>query len=175
MVNQPKSEIEKITDKELQDARNEANGYIIDERDLRNIGSLDDAFQFVNEQLGGMESFADYGTGFEVLDKRDKDRLVKTPFAILEWRFQQSKEYKSEFVSMLVVTKGGEKFVVNDGSTGICKQLRQITDDRIRAGRKHPQTGLAVENGLRRSDYMFETTLPDGTVDEISASTYYLS
>lgn len=161
------------SDNEIMDARNEANGYVIEERDLRDVKSLDDAFALM-DSFGGMESFSDYGTGFEVLDRNDKDRLVKNPFAILEWRFTKSREYNSDFVSMLIVTENGEKFIVNDGSTGICKQLRAITDERIRVGRPYPQQGLAVKNGLRRSDYT--TTLNvNGVEKEIEASTYYLS
>lgn len=163
--------VEKAASQELADLRAEANGYVIEERDLRDIKTLDEAFSFINDQLGGVEDFADYGTGFVVLDKRGKDRLVGTPFVILEWRFVDSKQFKGEFVSLLVITEGNEKFIVNDGSTGICKQLRAVTDDRIKAGRSNPQVGLAVKAGLRRSDY--ETVDSDG--EELSASTYYLA
>lgn len=160
------------SEKALIDTRAEANQYVIEERDLRNIRTLDDAFAFVNDNLGGMESFSDYGNGFEILS--DKDRLVKTPFAILEWRFSISERFKSEFVSMLVVTEGNEKWIVNDGSTGICKQLRNITDERIASGRPSPQSGLVVKNGLRRSDYETEMEI-NGKTETVSGTTYYLS
>lgn len=150
------------------DIRSEANARIIDEGDMRSIKSVDDAFSLL-DSLAGVESFDDYGTGFEILD--NKNRLVDNPFMIVEWRFTPSREYGGEFVSCAVVTKGGEKFIVNDGSTGICRQLRRVTDERVKSGRRAPQTGLLVSRGLRRSDY----TYTDDKGEEKAASTYYLA
>lgn len=153
--------------KELADTRAEANGYVIEESDLRNIKSLDDALALM-DSFDGAEDFSDYGSGFEVID--NKDVLIGVPFLAMEWRFTRSKQYGGEFVSILTITKDGVKGIVNDGSTGICAQMRRVTDERIAAGRRNPQTGLVVSRGLRRSDY---TTEVNG--NSIEASTYYLA
>lgn len=150
------------------DTRNEANKDVIGESDLRAISSVDDAFALM-DSFGGVESFDDYGTGFEIID--DKDRLVGNPFVVVEWRFTKSKEYGGEFVSMAIVTKSGEKLIVNDGSTGVCAQMRRVTDERVKSGRRAPQTGLMVSRGLRRSDY----TYTDDKGNQIAAKTYYLA
>jgi len=139
--------------------------YSID--DLHDINSLQDALDLV----GDVDDFSEYGTGFVVLDKRDKDRLVGVPFVIVEWRFNHSAQYQGDFVSALVVTESGEKYVINDGSTGICTQLKSVLERRIKNNRARPNTGLTVRGGLRRSDY--DTT--DGDGNPIKATTYYLS
>lgn len=154
-------------DKAIADARNEANNYSIEERDLRSVASFDDAMGLL-DNFHGAESYDNYGNGFEILD--NKNRLVDNPFVVLEWRFNKSKQFAQEFVSMLVVTKSGEKLIVNDGSTGIAAQMRMVTDERIRTGARSPQTGLLVSRGLRRSDYKFT----DGDGAEKDATTYYL-
>lgn len=154
--------------KEIADLRTEANKHVIAESDLASINSLDDLLVLM-DSTGGVDSVDDYGTGFEIL--KDKNRLIDNPFAIAEWRFSPSKQYGGEFVSALVVTKAGEKLILNDGGTGICDQLRTITDRRISAGRRNPQTGLLVSRGLRRSDYTYE----DEKGAQIEASTYYLA
>lgn len=166
-------DIASVTVSEIdKDTLAEANVRILDDDQLRNIGNLEDAFGALSEFGIVPERFEDYGTGFEQLDSDEKSRLVKTPFMILEWRFNKGDfGSDSEYVAALVVTKGGEKFIVIDGSSGIYKQLKSVTAQRIRAGIANPQQGLLVEKGLRRSDYEYVNEKNE----RLPATTYYLA
>ena len=141
------------------------------DNDLREIGSFEDALNAVGPNV--LDSADEIGSGFKVLE--DKDELLKIPFLILEWRFNPGKYIndlgeKTDFVSITLVTKHNEKYILNDGSTGIAAQLRDLTD------RTGSYGGLLCRNGLRVSrDY--EVRLPDGKGGEktILGTTYYLA
>ena len=122
------------------------------------------------------------GDGFEVV--QDKDLLVNAPFVILSWRTTTSTKYAGTFVSVMCVgiattdRKQSDKFVdvkfvFNDGSTGVMKQLHKIeaisgNDSSV----DEALGGLICRNGLRESTYPYT----DKTTGEISqATTYYLA
>lgn len=136
---------------------------------LRDIASFEDAIMAA-ETEGETIALAsqEIGSGFVVLD--DKDLLLKVPFLILEWRFNAGKYEndlgeKTDFVSMTVVTKNNDKYIVNDGSTGIARQLREYSDRTNKYGM------LLAEKGLRVSrDY---TVVVNGR--EINGTTYYIA
>lgn len=91
------------------------------------------------------------GDGFALLDSDEKDRLIGTDMILLDWTFSKG-DFDEEFVSVRLVTKDGNRYIVNDGGTGIRAQLRDYTD---RAG----VSGLLrVERGLRKSTYRNEFT-----------------
>lgn len=116
-----------------------------DDQDLRSISSYDDAMQLaeaLNETV--MDISEELGSGFALL--ADKDRLKKTPFVIIQWRFTAG-DFKGGFVSAALVTQKGEKYIINDGSTGIMAQLMELSQKHKRFG------GLRVVNGLRKSEY----------------------
>jgi hypothetical protein len=136
---------------------------------LSDIKSFDDALRIMQEAGVVADSMSDYGTGFALL--KDKERLVSLPFIIVEWRFNNSDLNEAGFASFACITKHGDKYVVNDGSTGIADQLRSVTQRRIAAGHKTPQNGLLVPAGLTVSRYDF--TDADGK--QKPATTYYLS
>jgi len=107
----------------------------------------------------------------------DKNQLVGRAFLAVQWKFHQSKEYVgSEFVSVYVITQdslnGETHFVINDGSTGICRQLRELTDFRLDSNAKTPYGGALIKGGLKLSEY--ERTDEKGTVIG-KGKTYYLS
>ena len=100
----------------------------------------------------------------------DKSLLINVPFFINRWWFTEGD--MGEFavlrcvLSRPVRTAGGEtdKVVLSDGSTGICKQLRQVTM------KTRKTASLMVRNGLRVSQYTADTdTGPK------MAETYYLT
>ena len=133
---------------------------------LRAIDSFDAALALA----GPLESVGDYlGTGFKVLPTDEKNKLVGQPFVILGWDFHESDKSSDPFVSILVVTKTGEKFVLNDGGTGIRRQMQSLGESRP----------FAVPAGLTRSDFYYnETTgeVSNKPKDGYStATTYYLS
>lgn len=123
-----------------------------------------------DSSTGELESFADYGNGFTVLPTDEKARLVKVPFVALAWAFHDGDN--GEFVSVTIVTKTGEKLILNDGSTGIRDQLRKVTDKRTARGADEVKAtaGLVCPNGLRRSDYEYHDA--NGVVK--NATTYYI-
>jgi hypothetical protein len=138
---------------------------------LKEIGASGDAFAdalALAKEIYGEESVQlasdAIGDGFALTD--NKDQFIGKPCIFLKWTFSQgdfidpkTKE-KREFASIRVVTPGG-KYVINDGSTGICDQLRQFTMENF--GR---QGGLISARGLRRSDYEHP--------EYGSATTYYI-
>lgn len=130
---------------------------------LADITSFDDALKLAQSLYGETNVVAAsdvIGDGFKLLE--NKDQLIEVPFLALSWDFHQGDH--GEFASVKVVTRDGQKYVVNDGSTGIRDQLMQFTADTNRYG------GLFCMKGLRRSDY----TYTDDKGEEKAARTYYL-
>lgn len=153
------------------------NGVAVERRlsddDLRGIDSFEAAMRAVTGVLGAeiVDASEELGTGFILLDSKEKGQLVGKACIFLSWNFNTSDDVTddagnpTEFVSAQVVVKVNnagaiERFIVNDGSTGIYRQLRAYTD---RTGRT---AGLAAKRGLRRSDYK----TPDGK----DATTFYI-
>jgi hypothetical protein len=140
---------------------------------LHDITDFDSAMRVFADAGVIAESISDYGTGFTVVEK---DRLVGVPFIIAEWRFN-SGSYKDEngdsrqFVSAACVTKSGDKWVINDGGTGIAEQLATVTRRRLAKGHATPQNGLLVPAGLTVSHYEREDE--KGIMQP--AKTFYLS
>jgi hypothetical protein len=139
------------------------------DEELLSVQSFEDAYALAVQYYGEenlVRADETIGNGFRLL--ANKDTLVDTPLILLGWRFNPGDF--GEFVTMMVVTKDGRKFVVNDGGTGICQQLATYTNATGRHG------GMLVANGFTRSDY--EVELPDpksGDMVKTKASTYYLN
>lgn len=134
---------------------------------LADIGSFDDALALVNDVFGGhvVEADKELGSGFSLLD--DKNRLIGVPFVAVKIDFHKSElNEEGEFVTLHVVTQDGRKHVVNDGSSGIYAQIKELWS------RKPDLVGLPlmVRRGLRRSDY----TYMDDKGNAKPATTFYL-
>lgn len=146
-------------------------GRMASDDQLRSIKSFDDALALASELYDGeVHSITEeLGNGFTVLSTEDKDRLINVPFIIIGTRFNQGKE--GEFVTIALTTKSGEKYIINDGSTGIFRQLAgdPSAGEPGLVERTGRPGGWYVPCGLRRSDYEVEV---DGKVR--SATTYYL-
>jgi hypothetical protein len=139
--------------------------------ELQSINTFDDALALMKELYGegGLVS-ADQvmGNGFRILQGAEKDRLIDTPMMFLKWTLNPGK-FGEEFVSALIVTLEGDKYIINDSGAGICKQLSELSA----IGKSG---GLVVHHGLRRSDYE-NPAIQDGTWvagEWRSASTYYV-
>jgi len=143
-----------------------------DDEMLRSITSIDDAFAALAELGTDVVDIADViGSGFSLLDDKDKGRLVGVPMLLIAWAF--SPGLYGQFVTTFVITATGEKYIVNDGSTGICKQLAEFT------GVSGRQNGLRVMKGLRRSDYLIDKATKEPVGRDFAgetepASTFYL-
>lgn len=167
----------------------------ISDDQLKAITSFADALKFATAEVaakgGVIESINDYGTGFAVLPTAQKDKLLGVPLLILEW-FHREGDYVSEdangervgFVSAVVVDENDRRFIVNDGSTGIAKQLREVTADRREKGHPYPTAFLAAPGGLSKSEYLrnknsgeIARRVPEGAKasDWEPGTTYYLA
>lgn len=138
---------------------------IISNDSLRAIQSVDDAAALIQELLNGepiLNAADELGNGFELVE--DKSSLVKTWILLINWRFSAG-DYDDEFVNVQAITRDGRKVVFNDGSVGIRKQLRELTD---RTGRT---AGMVVPRGLRASTYDYTDSRTGKTSQ---ATTYYL-
>lgn len=124
---------------------------------LRSLTSVGDLITSVGE----VEKIGDVaGNGFVVLPTANKVQLVGVNFAIVTWRFAEGDN--GDFASMLVITDKGDKLIVNDGSSGIFRQLQGL-------GRPRP---LLVPGGLRVSEYDYTD---ERTGKTSKAQTFYLT
>lgn len=112
-------------------------------------------------------------------DVVQKDMFEGLPLVVIAWKFNESDKFQvlnsdgnpipAWFVSALVASYDddgniGRPVIINDGGTGIYKQLEQVSDEFGVFG------GIKCPKGLRRSTYDY--TSPDGKVSE--ATTWYL-
>lgn len=131
--------------------------------ELAALTNFSDALSLVTQKVGESNlgvAAQEIGDGFKLLE--NKDQLIGVAFIAVTWDFHQGDH--GEFVSVKLMTKDGQKFIVNDGSSGIRDQLIGYTN------KKGTQGGLLCEKGLRRSQYEYEAE--DGT--KKPATTYYL-
>ncbi len=124
------------------------------------IGALD-SFAAALELAGQTHGLAEadkeptLGDGFRVATEEDKRKLVNTVLLFMEWTFRES-DYGSdqEWLSIRAIQRGenGEaiKWIINDGSTGIAKDMQQYTEKTGRTG------GLLVKHGLQESKYYID-------------------
>lgn len=113
------------------------------------------------EGAGEVMSAAELGNGWGVLGSKEKGRLVGVPLLVLSYQFNEGDN--GEFVSAQVVTNS-ERLIVNDGSTGIYQQLKDLAEN-------GETRAIYCKHGLRRSDYTY--TDPK-TKEEKEATTFYL-
>ena len=137
--------------------------------DLRSISSLEDAVRLLTDNgLTIADATTAIGDGFEMLE--DKDLLIKVPFIALTWSFTQG-DFGADYLIMRIVTADGKKFVVTDGSTGLCRQVQEFERETGRTA------GLKVERGLRKSEYFLGADNQPVSSDEGFGKgyTYYLN
>lgn len=130
---------------------------------LREIGSLEDALKLA-EDVGAEVTLAEeLGDGFTLIE--DKNSLVGKKMVLISWTFSEG-DFGNEFASIRAVVAhdngSSDKIVFNDGSTGVCAQLRELTD-------RGKTSFLYAPKGLRRSDY---EAIVDGK--RTRATTYYV-
>lgn len=113
---------------------------------LREVTSFEDAMKLATEYYGGITTSEDLelGNGFKLLGD-DKDRLVGMPFIVLMYTFNEGDF--GEFTSVLLVTDRGDKAILNDGSTGIYEQFKEIFERTGKSG------AIFFPRGLRKSTY----------------------
>jgi hypothetical protein len=138
-----------------------------DDDTLQAIASFDDALRLLADtETPIVDASQVIGNGFAILN--DKAILQGIKVLFLSWRFNRGDMGVFASVNVIAQMPGMNvpgKFILNDGSTGICRQLVQYTSKTGRWG------GLMVSKGLRRSDYQFSDPT-DGSLK--NATTYYL-
>ena len=139
---------------------------------LANLTTVDQAISAL-----GLTSADQLEWDSNVYQLTDKSKLVGKKFLAVQWKFHESSEYAgNQFVSVYVITAdpidGNTQFIFNDGSTGVCRQLEQLTEKRLSEKHPSPYGGALVKSGLSLSEY--------DRVDEAGKSlgkgkTYYLA
>lgn len=117
--------------------------------DLQAVTTFEDALALMRETYGDdgvITADEVIGNGFAML--ANKDNLIGVPFAVIKWQFYPGK-FADNFVTAMVVTADNRKFLINDGGTGICSQLQDVTTGTGRQG------GMVARHGLTRSEYEF--------------------
>lgn len=145
--------------------------------ELAAVETWDDIINLVADKVD--VDFADkvLGDGFSVIPTEDKEELVGVPMLLIDWRFISGD--MGDFVSIRAAARmenansehALRKIIINDGSTGIMRQLRDFTSKTGKAA------GMVVKRGLRISDYEVDQIDPktgQPTGRKIPARTYYL-
>lgn len=141
---------------------------LINKKGFQSITSFDDAVRLAEEVYARLVRSDEMGDGFSMLE--NKDRLIGEPFIIMDSSISFSDKFRdqdgnpSPFVIIRVVTKGDKKYVVVDGSTGICRQVMELIDEHEQRG------GFVCLKGLRKSEY----TVSQSDGSESEATTYYI-
>lgn len=131
------------------------------DEDLLNVTPESIGTMFAQKGLEVTDAGA-LGNGFTLLKSEEKTKLLGVDMFILEWQKRIDLDTNGEFYSLMVLTRDGKKYIVNDGSTGIAAQL----DVAVARGITAP---LRVAKGLRVSEYPVEV---DGR--KTMAKTFYL-
>ena len=140
---------------------------------LNSITSVEDAIKLLG--AASVEDLSWDSSAYSLLS--DKAALVGKKFLAVQWKFHESAEYiGSQFVSVYIITadpiNGENRFIFNDGSTGVCAQLAGLTAKREQDGHATPTGGAMVKNGLKLSEY----DRVDATGKSLGkGKTYYLS
>lgn len=146
---------------ETEQERAPRNSDVFGITELRGINSFEQAMALARETYGTVDDAStEIGSGFTVVNNKEKDRLLGVPFVILSMDFNEGD--MGPFVSFVAVTEDNRKVIVNDGSTGIYAQLDEYYVRTNKGG------GLFVRGGLRKSVY----PNPNG---EGMSTTYYLA
>jgi hypothetical protein len=122
--------------------------------DLSSIATWEDALRLAQSEYGTIVTAEEeIGDGFRVATEDEERRLVGVPLFLLEWTFRAG-DFGDDYVSIRAIAQGENgaitKWIINDGGTGICRDLRDFTKKTGRLG------GLRVKNGLRVSDYQVD-------------------
>lgn len=162
------------------DTAKEMRRRLFEDETLQELNTYESVVDLFDSSEVTLDEIDAYGSGFEIL--QDKDLLVGKAFVIVEWIFNTSQQFGSEFVSAFIMTKEKDeetglphKYIINDGSAfGIYRQLLNVTGSRMRKGRGMVRAGLLCPRGLRRRT--FTTTQNINGVDkEIEAVAYNLA
>jgi hypothetical protein len=103
----------------------------------------------------------------------EKKTLVNKALMLATWSVSEpgQGDFENQYIVVRGITKDGKRFRFADGSTGIFKQLVNLTRERVTNGSATPNAGLYVPGGLTVSEYDYK----DEKGKTTKAQTYYLS
>lgn len=124
-----------------------------DDEAFRDAQSWDDFVRLAQEAYGQIDDAGHVlGDGSTLLKEEDKKRLVGVPLMFMNWNFYPG-DFGADFVAARVVARNPDgsasKYIINDGSTGVCDTLREYTK---RTGKNG---ALFARHGLRTSEYTY--------------------
>jgi hypothetical protein len=103
----------------------------------------------------------------------EKKKLINKALMLATWSVSEPGQGDGggQYIVCRGITKDGKRFRFADGSTGIFKQLVNLTRERVNNGSATPNAGLYVPGGLTVSEYEYT----DDKGAKSKASTFYLS
>lgn len=140
--------------------------HVLTDEMLRNITSFADLQKLFTDGDAVSLDISQFGTGFTIADGNAKRSLVGQDLAIVAWKFTDGNF--GEFVTLFAVTAVGARWIINDGSAGIYKQMRGIAENLPQTDR---QVVIRCPKGLTVSEY----TYVDDKGEETPARTFYLA
>lgn len=147
----------------------ELKHYFPTDDELTYITTTGDMVKYFNDQSMQPTDGSELGTGWQLL--KDKRKLLGRPFMILFWERRIDETTKRAYTTVHLMENSGERWIINDGSTGIHAQLEKAVEKRHLAGISPVNGPMRVNNGLRVSDY----TVENAQGGEEAASTFYLN
>lgn len=158
----------------------------VSDETLRELETTDDVLRFLQSQnIEVIDAVKELGTGWVVPTDDDvvKRDLCGKELIVAWWTIQPGDYFRTlpdgtqeraNFVTMFVITPDNQRYILNDGSTGLARQLEDFTK---RTGRN---AGLGCKQGFRVSEYRIDaaTQQPVGrdfTGPTEPARTYYLA
>jgi hypothetical protein len=150
------------------------------------VAVLDElSFEQLLEQLnveGELMDVAELGEGYHLLQgTAGKDKLVDVPFVIIKYKIQTGWKF-GDGVTLQVRTgvpvaiegRTYNKFIVNDGGSGIARQMFEHNES------KDKGKAILCRRGLSRSDYERKDENGDPIIDPVTmkpatGTTFYLN
>src|SRR5258706_13689251 len=125
---------------------------VFSDDDLSEVDSWETAMSFVDAGFeGGALNAADVlGTGFRIASEDDKLKLCDAALLFMQWVFYPG-DFGDDFVAINAIQRYDNgsiaKWIITDGGTGICAELKAYTKKTGRSG------GVGFPKGLRVSNY----------------------
>lgn len=163
----------------------------VNDETLRDLETTEDVLSFLaSKGIEVIDAVKELGTGWVVPTDGEatKAALCGKELIIAWWTIQpgdyfrtvlnqktgELEEERANFVTMFVITPDGQRYILNDGSTGIARQLEQFTQ---RTGRN---AGLGCKQGFRVSEYRIDAKTKEPVGRDFAgntepAFTYYLA
>ena len=96
-----------------------------DAKAVRSI-SFETMFQTLEAAGDLVDAEQEYGDGAVLLRKEDKRKLVGVPLILFDWSWSEGVGASGEKVTLRLKAADGTIYVINDGSSGIYRQMDEL-------------------------------------------------